>query len=181
MNDQTLLCLAGGALLIWWITTGSKQTESLESDVENLESVAQWWQDNGLDAEGHTSYMAWNMDYFLQGTNEWRNLDKDEFANKTKGELMALATDLPSDLKIIYKMEKVQPRFLDEILRKGFQQDNMLRIPYERKDDMALFCKLGKRILQKTASIVNQVFQKLPGESTKTADALLRDFTAMVK
>ena len=164
MNDQTLLCLAGGALLIWWITTGSSQSESLDSDVAKLESIAQWWLDNGL-FENLSSYVAYNMEVFLEETDKWRNLNREQLAKLTKRELMDLANDLPEILKLINKMEPVGVRFLRTILTQGFVKDNALQVPFERKDDVARFCKLAKQALQKTATIVQQVFQKLPGES----------------
>ena len=173
MNDQTLLCLAGGGLLIWWIASGSGAASRVESRLDIMEQI-----DTEIAAAdvNKDSRIAYYMNAVLKNTDEFRNMTGQEFTKLTKQKLVDFVNvALCGKDRTLDNLKRLSDILLRVHQEEGQGRDNSLLITQHLYKISLTFLKAAIEAVERTIKIVSEIHQQLPDESKDSSERLLYD------
>ena len=171
MNDKTLLCLAGGGLLIWWISSGSGQTGKVEKRLDVMEQV--YTEFDKADKK-KDSRIAYHMNAILVNTDEFRNMTGQEFAKMTKQKLVDFVqVTLCGKDRTLDQLRRLR-NILGKLANDNKQGlDNSLTITIRLYEIAMTFLQSAIEASERTIQIISDIYQHLPDESSVSSEVLL--------
>ena len=171
MNDQTLLCLAGGGLLIWWIASGSGAASRVESNLDVLEEI---YTELDIADLKKDSRIAYHMNAILVNTDELRNMSGTEFSQITKAKLKDIVTvtlcGKDHTLDHLARLSDILLRFAQD---DQIGTDESLEMTNHLFEISMAFLHTATEAIERTVKIISDIYQHLPDESADSAEVLL--------
>ena len=177
MHEQTLLVLAGGALLFWWMSQGAAQTKTLEDSTMLMKSLAAEFIDEGVLEDGDkSSWVAYYMSEIQLHIEAILETTVDGVANLTKIELIdIIRLDIKQASEHTHKLEKTLPNIQAQINTYGAYKDGPLNITQALLDKANAYVRLGKRLFAGTLQVLFELYRRLPEEDDTSARQLISE------
>jgi hypothetical protein len=177
MHEQTLLVLAGGALLLWWMSQGAAQTKTLEDSTLLMKNISAQFIDAGIvEDSDKSSWVAFYMNDIQLHIESIVERTVDGVAGLTKIELIDIVRlDIKQASEQTHKLEKNLPNIQAQIDTYGVYKDGPLNITQGLMDKANAYVRLGNRLFAGTLRVLFELYRRLPEEDDTTARQLIAE------
>ena len=175
-TDQYLWYLGGAALLFWWVSSGSQKVVSMEDKVQKLQTIYTEFM-RTTDAETRSWFLAQLKDSVAVCE---RIIDlRNRFQEVTFQQLEAhLGTELPQFVDIVKKIETRVALAKVEVAQLGRSEDaDHIFTSLAELETIEHFISVAYALVRQWSAVCGEVFSRLPGESTQSANIMLQAVT----
>ena len=177
MTD-TIVALAGAALIIWWMSSGTSQVRSIEPLIDQLIAIAKPYLE--VDADQRLKKDSWIIGNMKRPVEIWKQVRKFRatFAELTRERMVAhITTDIVELVNDIKRMEKIY-----NVARVQSTHDQYIDGPFafdslEEMSPIGRFISINYTIVRMWGDFCKQVLERLPGE---TAESVIILFAPVV-